>query len=167
MLNKQITISDGNLGALLASVCSFTRISSFVEAEEEANGEGQLGQSASDAHHQHRTDGTEGVLSLGSQDLWLLGLEQGSGLQSGKISALGFSHSLCCSALVPSTLIQKLFFPAWHRLQEQIPLGFQSVCVQTLSPNFWVRSNIPSLIPVIHFMVIQNEMPQVSDFQRG
>lgn len=40
-----------------------------MEAEEKVNVEAQLGQSASDAHHQHRTDGTEGVLSLGSQDL--------------------------------------------------------------------------------------------------
>lgn len=58
------------------------------------NVEGQPGQSASDAFHQHRPGGTEGVLSLGSEDLRLLGLQQGSGLHSGKMPALGFSYIL-------------------------------------------------------------------------
>lgn len=53
----------------MASVCSFTRVSSLVEAEEEMNVEGQEGKSASDAFHQHRTDVTKAVLSLGSEAL--------------------------------------------------------------------------------------------------
>lgn len=53
----------------MASVCSFTRISLLIEAEEEMNVEGHLGKSASDALHQHRTDVTKDILSLGSEAL--------------------------------------------------------------------------------------------------
>lgn len=48
------------------SICSFTRISLLMEAEEELNMEGQLGKSASDSFHQHITDATKDILSLGS-----------------------------------------------------------------------------------------------------
>lgn len=48
-----------------------------MEAEEGINVKGHLGKSASDAFHQHRTAVTKDALSLGSEALWLLGLEHG------------------------------------------------------------------------------------------
>lgn len=64
----------------------------------------------------------------------MLGLEQGSGLQSGKISALGFSYSLCCSALAAIYINSKTVFSCMTWIAGADSLGFSdSVCPNCVS----------------------------------